>query len=158
MSDLDKLYDEQYPAVYAYLLKLCKNPDVAEELTQETIYRAIMQIDSFRGDSKLSTWICAIAKNLYYAEEKKNRRIISEYPLDSLPSEKNIEQELLDKETARQIHIILHGLDEPYKEVFWMRTFGELSFKQIGAIFDKTESWARVTYHRAKMKIKEALR
>lgn len=158
MSDLDKLYDEQYPAVYAYLLKLCRNPDVAEELAQETMFRAIMQIDSFRGDSKLSTWICTIAKNLYYAEEKKNRRIISEYPLDSLPSEKNIEQELFDKETARQIHIILHGLDEPYKEVFWMRTFGELSFKQIGAIFEKTESWARVTYHRAKMKIKEALR
>ena len=158
MSDLDKLYDEQYPAVYAYLLNLCKNPDVAEEFAQETMYRAIMQIDSFRGDSKLSTWICTIAKNLYFAEEKKNRRISSEYPLDSLPSEKNIEQELLGKETARQIHTILHGLDEPYKEVFWMRTFGELSFKQIGAIFDKTESWARVTYHRAKMKIKEALR
>lgn len=158
MSDFEKLYDEQYPAVYYFLLKLCGNPDYAEELAQETMFRAIQQINSFRGECELNTWICTIAKNLYYAEEKKRKRYASDYPLETVVSERDIEQELFDRETARHIHRILHELNEPYKEVFWMRTFGELSFKEIGDIFGKTESWARVTYHRSKMKIKEALK
>ena len=72
-------------------------------------------------------------------------------------TKKNIEKELVDKETSLRIHRILHTLEEPYKEVFQLRTFGELSFNEIGSIFGKTESWARVTYHRAKLKIRERM-
>lgn len=85
--------------------------------------------------------------------KRKNRQV--DYPLDAIPFDNNVEQMLMDKDTAVRLHQILHSLDNPYKEVFWMRTFGELSFAQIGRLWGKTESWARVTYHRAKMKIKE---
>ena len=53
--------------------------------------------------------------------------------------------------------MILHELPEPYKEVFQLRVFGELAFGQIGRIFGKTETWARVTYHRARLKIQERM-
>ena len=82
----------------------------------------------------------------------------TDYPLDTIPVTENIEQQLLNKETAFELHRLLHRLDDPYKEVFWMRTFGELSFAEIGSLFGKSESWARVTYHRAKLKIKEGIK
>ncbi len=158
MSDLEQLYTEYYPIVYQFALKLCADSDIAEEITQETMFSAIQHIHTFKGDCKLSTWLCTIAKNLYFAEKKKRNKTVSDYPLDAIPFTRDIDQELSNKETARSIHEILHKLEEPYKEVFWMRTFGDMSFKEIGDIFKKTESWARVTYHRAKIKIKEALK
>ena len=82
----------------------------------------------------------------------------ADYPLDTIPVTENVEQQLLNKETAFELHRLLHRLDDPYKEVFWMRTFGELSFAEIGSLFGKSESWARVTYHRAKLKIKEGIK
>lgn len=157
MTDLEQLYTDYYPIVYRFLLKLCADSHTAEDITQETMFRAIQQIHTFKGDCKLSTWLCTIAKNLYFAEAKRRNRIVSDYPLETLPASRDIDLELSNKDTAREIHKILHKLDEPYKEVFWMRTFGDLSFKEIGDVFKKTESWARVTYHRAKIKIKEAL-
>ena len=158
MDDLERLYKEYYPIVYRFILKLCANPDQAEEIAQETMFRAIQQIHTFKGDSKLSTWLCTISKNLYFAEEKKRKKIVNDYPLETMPSSRDIEQGLANKEAAGQIHEVLHKLEEPYKEVFWMRTFADMSFKEIGSIFKKTESWARVTYYRAKIKVTEALK
>ncbi len=74
-----------------------------------------------------------------------------------LSDEKSPEEALANKEMALEIHQALHKLPQPYREVFWMRTFGELSFKEIGRILGKTESWARVTYHRARLMIKEGV-
>ncbi len=102
----------------------------------------------------MNVWLCQIAKNTFYTEAKRRKRQTDDPP-EEISSTDSIEQRLYDKEAALQIHTLLHTLDEPYKEVFWMRTFGELSFRDIGVLFGKTESWARVTYHRAKMKIKE---
>lgn len=112
-------------------------------------------IDTFRGECKLSVWLCQIAKNTLYTEMKRKKRQI-DIPLDVIPADDDMEQKLFNQETAFRLHQLLHLLEEPYKEVFWMRTFGELSFKEIGLLWGKTESWARVTYHRARMKIKEA--
>jgi RNA polymerase sigma-70 factor (ECF subfamily) len=115
-------------------------------------------IASFKGECDIRVWLCQIAKNTYYSYCKKNNRIISEEEPESVDTEqKSIESQLIDKEDAVAIHKILHKLEEPYKEVFHLRTFGELSFKEIGEVFEKTESWSRVTYHRAKMKIIEQL-
>lgn len=106
----------------------------------------------------MSTWLCQIARNTFYTAQKRRKRH-TDYPLELIPAaETSMEQKLIDKETAFQIHLLLHALDEPYREVFWMRTFGDLTFKDISILFGKTESWARVTYHRAKMKIKEGIR
>ncbi len=155
MTNFEQVYSEYYEMVYQYVLALCKNEAWAEEITQDAFFKALRRIDSFRGECKLSVWLCQIAKNTFYTEMKKRQRETTEFPLETIPDHDTVEQDIFDKEEALELHKVLHTLDEPYKEVFWMRTFGELHFKEIGAIFGKTESWARVTYHRAKMKIKE---
>lgn len=157
MKDFEKIYSEYYDTVFRYVLSLCGDEQWAEEITQEAFFKALKSIDTFRGECKLSVWLCQIAKNTFYTAAKRQQRQ-GDYPLDLIQSDEAIEQKIYDKETAFQMHKLLHVLDEPYKEVFWMRTFGELSFKDIGVLFCKTESWARVTYHRAKMKIKEGVK
>lgn len=156
MQDFDRIYAEYFSEVYQFVLTLCRDPALAEEVTQEAFFKALKNIDSFKGQCKLSTWLCKIAKNTFYSYTKKQGRQ-TDCTLDFVLSEENIEERFADKETAYAIHQVLHKLSEPYKEVFWLRTFGELSYAQIAALFDKTESWARVTYYRAKFMIKEEL-
>jgi len=156
VQDFDKIYSEYFSEVYKFAFSLCQNPTLAEEITQETFFKALKSIDSFKGNCKLGTWLCKIAKNTFYSCAKKHNSQ-TDYPLEIIISDENIEERFADKETAYAIHGVLHKLSEPYKEVFWLRTFGELSFAQIGALFGKTESWARVTYYRAKILIKEEL-
>lgn len=156
MPDFDEIYNEYFTVVYKFLLGLCHDPPLAEELTQESFFKALKNIDKYDPKYKLSTWLCQIAKNTFYSHAKKQRGQ-ADYPLELLIDEHDLEQRLVDKDTALAIYRILHRLKEPYKEVFWLRAFGELSFAQIGVLFDKTESWARVTYYRAKILIKEEL-
>ena len=151
MPDIDAVYREYFTDVYKYLISLCRDPALAEELTQETFFKALRSLDSFKGDCSLYAWLCQIAKNLYFTHYKKQKRplpVITEAADD-------IESTFINADDARKLHRILHHLDEPYKEVFTLRTFGELPFAQIGELFGKSESWARVTYHRAKLKIRE---
>ena len=157
MKDFEKIYSEYFDTVDQYTLSLCKDEAWAEELTQEAFFKALKNIGTFRGECKLSVWLCQIAKNIFYTEVKRKQRQV-DYPLDTIPGTESIEQKLLNKETAFELHKLLHRLEDPYKEVFWMRTFGELSFAEIGSLFGKSESWARVTYHRAKLKIKEGIK
>lgn len=157
MNDFENMYSAYYDCVFQYVLFLCKDEQWSEEITQEAFFKALKSIDTFRGECKLSVWLCQIAKNAFFTDAKRRRRQ-ADYPLELLPSDESIEQKISNKETSLQIHSMLHLLDDPYKEVFWMRTFGELSFKEIAALFEKTESWARVTYHRARMKIKEEVK
>ncbi len=131
---------------------------VAEEITQETFFKALKNIDKFDGKCKLYVWLCQIAKNTYFSYSTKQKKTLSTTDKTQEYSDAiDIENLLVVKERAIEIHKILHELEEPYKEVFTLRVFGELSFLQIGNLFMKTESWARVTYHRAKKKIKERL-
>lgn len=156
MQDFDEIYSEYFSEVYKFVLGLCQNPALAEEITQEAFFKALKNIDGFKGNCKLSTWLCKIAKNTFYSYARKHNSQ-TDYPLEIIISDENIEEQFADKETAYAIHKVLHNLSEPYKEVFWLRALGELSFVQIGALFSKTESWARVTYYRAKVMIKEDL-
>lgn len=157
MDSFEKLYYEYYDIVFKYIFSLCKDELWAEEITQESFFKALKNIESFRGESKLSTWLCQIAKNTFYTDLKKRQKE-DNIQIEKLPYYDTVEEKILKNDENFEIHKILHNLLEPYKEVFWMRTFGELSFKEIADIFNKTESWARVTYHRAKMKIKEELK
>ena len=157
MDDFERIYAEYYDQVYGYCLRLTHDPHMAEEVTQESFFKALKAIDSFHGECKLSVWLCQIAKNTWFTLQKKRRRTQAPPPDEAWPDPADLEQRLGDKEDALKIHRVLHRLAEPYREVFWLRTFGELSFAQIGGLFEKTESWARVTYHRARMKIKEEL-
>ena len=156
MEDFDRIYADYFSEVYKFVLSLCQNPTLAEEITQEAFFKALKNINNFKGDCKLNTWLCIIAKNTFYSYTKKHGRQ-SGYLDDFAPSGDDIEERFADKEMAYEIHKVLHKLKDPYKEVFWLRTFGELTFAQIAALFCKTESWARVTYYRAKILIKEEI-
>lgn len=155
-TDFDQVYAEYFTKVYKFTLTLTGEANLAEEITQEAFFKALKNIDSFRGGCRIDTWLCQIAKNTFYSLADK-RHIEINAPPEMLVSAEDIEQRFADSDTALAIHRILHRLREPYKEVFSLRTFSELSFAQIAALFDKTESWARVTYHRARMMIKEEL-
>lgn len=157
MEEFERVYSQYYDVVFRYVYSLCREEAWAEEITQEAFFKALKSIDTFRGECKLSVWLCQIAKNIFYTQAKRRQRY-ADAPLEVLTSPDSMEQKLLNRETAFEIHQLLHELDEPYKEVFWMRTFGELSFSDIAKLFGKTESWARVTYHRAKLKMKEGIR
>lgn len=156
MRDFDEIYAEYFSMVYKFVMALCQKQSLAEEVTQETFFRALKSIDSFKGNCKVGTWLCQIARNIYFDYSKKHK-LKADYPIEEIVSAENIEDKFSDEETAYEIHKALHKLREPYKEVFHLRAFGELSFSQIAALFSKTESWARVTYYRAKVLIKEDL-
>jgi len=154
--DFEQIYKAYYIKVFSYVMTLSENPDEAEEITQKAFFKALLSIEKFRGESSHFTWLCSIAKNIFLDKkiaEQKHRR--SELPETDCGV--SIEKNLEDKDTALQIHKILHQMEEPYKEVFQLRVFGELSFSDIAGLFGKTESWARVTFYRAKNKIKEKL-
>lgn len=157
MTEFDQVYQRYFKDVYKYVLVLCRNQWVAEEVTQESFFKALQKLDQFDGRSTLYAWLCQIAKNTYYDHcRKEKRRRDWENAEDSFYLNE-LEQRLLDKESVHEIYEAIHQLEEPYKEVFLLRLFGELSFPQIAGLFHKTESWARVTYHRARLKIKEGL-
>ncbi len=152
----EKLYEAFYMKVFSFVMTLTNDREEAMEITQETFFRAISTSRSFRGESDSYTWLCAIAKNLFVDEKRRNARY-EDAPLDEQPDTKNLEKSLIDADTSIRVHRTLHTLEEPYKEVFQLRVFGELSFKEIGSIFGKTETWARVTFHRARIMIRERM-
>ena len=154
MTAFEEVYEAYFKDVYKYALALCRDEHMAEEVTQETFFKALKSIDSFRGQCKLYVWLCQIAKNTYFSMEARFR---NREP-GEIGEAEDLESALLRSESAFEIHKALHALEEPYKEVFSLRIFGELPFRQIGQLFGKTESWARVTYHRARLKIKEELK
>ena len=154
MTDLEKIYVEYFEPVYKFLISLGCDSHSAEEITQETMFIAIQKIGSFQGKCKLSVWLCQIAKNLYFKKRKEDKKFVSDEALDSVAV---LEKES-DPELKKKLYELIHNLDEPYREVFYMATFGDLSLKEISSIFKKSESWARVTYHRARLKLKEDLK
>ena len=138
-------------------MKLCGDVSLAEELTQETFFRAYMNMATLRNENKVAAWLCQIAKNTYFAwfnEQKRKQPTSQPILADSTP---DIAELFEEKELAGRAFSVLHALEEPYKEVFMLSVFGGLSLKDISAMFGKSESWARVTYYRAKQKIMEGL-
>ena len=158
MLDFEKVFTDNNQLVFRFLMKLCGDVSLAEELTQETFFRAYMNISHLRDEEKVSAWLCQIAKNTYFAwfnAQKKNQPLSEELTIDSAP---DIADLFVEKELAGRAFSCLHALEEPYKEVFLLSVFGGLSLKDISAIFDKSESWARVTFYRAKQKLSERMR
>lgn len=154
-EEFEGLYHSYYMKIYSYIMTIMKNSHQAEEITQEVFYKALKTDKKHRGQSSEFTWLCTIAKNTCMDMLRKQKHF--EELNEEIPSDKNIEQSLEDEAMTLEIHQILHQLEEPYKEVFSLRVFGELSFQKIGQIFEKTETWARVTYHRARLKIQEKM-
>lgn len=157
MQDIEEIYEEYFEIVNKYLFCLTHNNDISEELTQETFYRAVKQIDTFKGECKISVWLCQIAKNLWYDECRKKKKIeeTNEKELFEIPSMDNTEDKLVSKEEKMLLYQKMQTLEEKTREVMYLRITGELSFKEIGIILNKTENWARVTFYRGKQKLKE---
>lgn len=159
---MDELYKEYSKLVFYYLNSLSGNSDIAEELTQETFYKAIKGINKFNNECKISTWLCRIAKNTwndYLRKEKSqiNLSIDDENFIDKIIFEKSFEDNIDDKSEIINLYKYIHDLDEGTREVFYLRLKGELSFKDIGEILNKSEDWARLTFYRGKIKLKEAM-
>ena len=154
--DFEEIYRKYFKDVYLYMLAVARNSDIAEEMTQETFFKAMKEIKNFKGNCSVKSWLCQIAKNLYIDQMRK-KKIFSLDEVKEAAANTDIEEAMIDKNQAISIYRILHFLEEPYKEVFTLRVLGELSFKEIADIFQKNESWARVTYHRARLKIRELM-
>ena len=158
--ELEEIYKTYFQDVYYFVLAMNKDPHIAEEITQETFFKALEKIDQFRGDCDVRVWLCQIAKNTLYDHLKKQKKQLSgNEQLETAESHGGeiFEEKLAQRSQAMEIHKVLHSLSEPYKEVFSLRTFGELKFSEIGMLFGKSENWARVTYYRARVKIREEL-
>ena len=149
--NLERFYRENYHIVFGYLLSLCGNPALAEDLTSETFLKAISKVSSYDGSVKPSTWLCAIGKNLYLNERKRFSRHV---PLDGvvIAEDDTMEDRIIEKDTAKRIEQLSRKLEEPKNQVFAMRLNG-LSFREIGEALGRTENWARVTFFRAKNEI-----
>lgn len=155
MEDFNSIYKETASKLYRYLFSLCKDAELAEELTQETFYRAYLNLDRFKGECSVFTWLCQIGKNAYLQDQKRKRR---SGPLDAaLPDGRNAFLHLENRELALEAYRILLGMDEIKKDVFFLHTLGQLSFKEIGRIYEKSESWAKMTYYRTKAELKERM-
>ncbi len=156
MQKIEKIYQEYYIVVYKYLICLTGNIDIAEELTQETFYKMIKKIHTFKGKSKISVWLCEIAKNLWYDELRKRKfKTISYDELKDVDLSKSIENDYINKEKIDETNDKINKLDILTKRVFYLRLNAEMSFKEIGQVLGKTETWARVTFYRGKQKVKE---
>lgn len=157
MEDFDAIYRRHLREVYRYLLKLSGSADVAEELTQETFTIAFEKLDSYENRGKTLVWLCQIAKLEYYSWCRKNKVKLQQLD-ENIPSREEIVlDQIIKKEDNEEARRILHGLPEPYREVFLLRVMGEMSFRNIGNIFGKSESWGRVTFFRARKMIVERM-
>ena len=157
MQEFEQIYREYFRDVELYLLALCRDQDLAEELTAQTFFKAMEALPKFREECDIRTWLCTLAKNCYISFLRKRKQTVPlEEVLDPSPGP-TVEERILDGEMAMQVHLVLHSLPEPYKEVFSLRVFGQLPFQAIGRLFGKTPNWACVTYHRARKKIQEIM-
>lgn len=152
---IDDVYREYSNMVYKYLLSKTGSEDIAEELTQETFYQAVKNADKFDYSSKVSTWLCAIAKNKLYEYRRKHPKTNELDENTEIPI--TIEEQYISDEARFEILKAIHNTAEPAREVLYLRLFSELSFREIGEILDKTEQWARVTYYRAKIALRKEL-
>ena len=155
MQSMDEIYQKYAKTVYRFLLSLTHDSDLAEELTQETFYQAIRTSNRYDESCQVSTWLCGIARNVLSTYRRK-------HPLQEDIADQDIPVESAEKDALQSMERMelfrhLHSLEDPYREVMYLRIFGDLSFKEIGEIQNKTENWARVTFYRGKEKLKELL-
>ena len=158
MLDFEKVFLENQRFIYRYLVKMCGNESLAEELTQETFFRAYMNLTGLRKEEKVSVWLCQIAKNTYFAWYNEQKRLQPVDDIEISDTTPDLADMFVEQDLSQKAYTCLHQMDEPYKEVFMLSVFGGLSLKNISSLFGKSESWARVTFYRAKQKLLEGMK
>lgn len=156
MKEFEIIYDECFQEVYKFIVSLAKDSTVAEDIVQDTFIKALKNIKNLKDTTKIKTWLFQIAKNTYLTYISKNVKHVSIDEIE-IASTRNEETEFLNQDTIKRVRKVLHKMKEPYKEVFYLRVFANLSFKEIAEIFEKEETWARQVFHRSKIMIKEEL-
>lgn len=157
MTEFEQIFLEHREFIFKYLMKMTQDASIAEELTQETFFRAYMNYASLRCKEKVAVWLCQIAKNTYFAWYNSQKKQTPLDDLEDMGREDSVEDAVIQQELSQQALQCLHELSEPYKEVFMLTVFGGLSRKEISLLFGKSESWARVTFYRAKQKLMERM-
>lgn len=157
MTEFERVYRMYFREVEAYLTALCRDEVLAEELTQQVFFKAMRALPKFRGECDIRSWLCGIGKNCYLDHLRRSRPSGSVDEIAIADPSPGMEERLSERDQALLLHKVLHTLPEPYKEVFSLRVFGELSFQEIAEIFGKTQNWACVTYHRARQKIRDKM-
>ncbi len=153
---IEEIYEMYSRKVFLFLLSKTNNVDIAEELTQETFFQAIQCIDRFKGNSSILTWLCGIAKNVWLKDLRKRQETL---PIDDDILEITYKQEINVQWEQKEILQLIHDMNEPVREVMYLRLISNLSFAEIGEIIGKTENWTRVTFFRGKQKnVKEMLK
>ena len=155
--DMEAIYTACFHKLYRFALSLTRNTAEAEEIVQETFLQAIKHADKLPDDANVDAWLFRIARNVHISRLRKRQKEVGDAALDAVPSTDDIEGLLVNQDQARHILAALHILEEPYKEVFTLRTLGDVPYCQIASLFGKGESWARVTYFRARLMLLERL-
>lgn len=158
MQNIDEIYEEYSSLIYKYLFCLTQDEHISEDLAQETFIIAFNKINSFKGECKLSSWLCQIAKHLWYKQLKKDKRnkTISLNTLDyNISDNTDIEDIICNNEDKEKLLENIENLGSPFKDVVFLKINGNLNFVEIAEILGKTPNWARVTFFRAKQKLKE---
>lgn len=158
MPELEEIYKKYFKDVYLFIYSISKDRHIAEDMTSETFLKAMKSIDDFKGNCDIKVWLFQIAKNSYYSYLRKNKDLLNLDIISDKDESTDVEKAILSSEASKEIQRIIHKLPEPYREIFTLRFFGELSFKEIGDLFGKTDNWACVTFHRARNKIREEMR
>ena len=154
--DFEEIYRRYFGDVYRYLLRLSGSETAAEDITSETFLRAMQALPRFRGDCDVRVWLCRIARNTYFSTRRDpDNQPMEEPGEDPRGSAPSPEEETLRREEGQRLRQLLHGLEEPYREVFLWRHYGGLGFREVGQLFGKSENWACVTYHRARGKLRK---
>ena len=157
MTEFESIYRAYFRDVELYLRAICHDEVLAEELTEQVFFQVLKALPKFRGDCDIRTWLCAMARNCYLSHLRKTRPIEDIDEVQIPDPRRSVEEQIGDRQQALAIHRVLHALPEPYKEVFSLRVFGQLSFEDIGGLFGRTANWACVTYHRARQKIQKEM-
>jgi len=157
VHEFEQIYRTYFTDVELYLRAICKDELLAEELTEQVFFQALKALPNFRGECDIRTWLCSMGRNCYLSHLRKTKPTENVDEVQIPDPKQSIEEYILDKDQAMAVHRILHTLPEPYKEVFSLRVFGQLSFENIGSLFGRTSNWACVTYHRARQKIRQEM-
>ncbi len=158
MADLDEVYRQYARTVYRFLLAKTGSADLAEELTQETFYKAVGSIEKYDGSCHISTWLCAIGKNVLLNYRRKHRQAM--FSMDDVPelSGSSAEDCVLERMGQEMVFTAIHNIPEPGREILYLRLLGGMSFREIGSILGKSENYARVYFYRAKQILIEELK
>lgn len=158
-QDFEAIYRLYFTSVYRFILSRCQDPDLADEITSLTFFKALESLDSFRGDGSIDGWLKQIGYRIYLDHLQRTAKTLPEEELEQLPSlDLSPDDQIIEQESVQSIELAIKQLRTPYREVFELRVKEELSYQDIARIFGKTDNWACVTYHRAKRMVQDELK